>query len=168
MPDGESEGEAENDAGLAGTVVALLCELFEEVVAAGHSDLAEGDVLEEREDEGAHVPLVELPCRAGEAVFELHVLQPVVDQGCERAVGAHSGEPGMEQGTLSELLLQRPLGRGPGSGGGLDLSALPVPVSVPGACRESAAGLASDGDGAVGADRGARSNHGAFAPPRGR
>jgi hypothetical protein len=52
-----------------------------------------GDLLKKREDEGAHVPLVEVPCRAGEAVFEFHAFQPVFDQGCERAVGAHSGEP---------------------------------------------------------------------------
>lgn len=69
MPDGEAEGETENDACLAGAVVALLRELFEEVVAARNADLAEGDVLEEREDEGAHVPLVQLPGRAGEAVL---------------------------------------------------------------------------------------------------
>ena len=105
MPDGESEGETENEAGLAGTVIALLRELFEEVVAAGHSDLPEGDVLEERQHERAHVPLVQLPGRAGEPVFEFHVLEPVVDQGGERAVGAHPAEPGVEQRTLGELLL---------------------------------------------------------------
>ena len=69
MPDGEPEGETQDDACLAGAVVALLRELLEEVVAAGHADLAEGDVLEEREDKGAHVPLVQLPGRAGEAVL---------------------------------------------------------------------------------------------------
>lgn len=161
----EVEGETQNDAGLACAVVALLRELFEEVVAAGDADLAEGDVLEEREDEGAHVPLVELPGRAGEAVFEFHVVQPVLDQGGERAVGAHPGEPGVEQRTLGELLLQRAFRGGPRGAGGLDLSALPVPVAVAGARRVSPAALASDGDGAVGADRGARSSHEESAPP---
>lgn len=154
MAHSEAEGETENDACLAGTVVALLRELFEEVVAAGHADFPERDVLEERQYERTHVALIEQSGRAGEAVFEFHVLQPVVDQGSERTVGAHPGEPGVEQRTIGELLLQRALRRGPRAGCVLDLSALPVPVAVAGARRVSPAGLESDGDGAVGADRG--------------
>ena len=58
MADRESEREAEDDTRLPGTVVALLRELLEEVVAARDTDLAECDFLEEWEDESSHVPLV--------------------------------------------------------------------------------------------------------------
>ena len=72
----EREGEAEGDAGLACPVVALFRELLEEVVAAGDADFAEGDVFEERQNEGAHVALVQQPRRPGESVFEVHVFEP--------------------------------------------------------------------------------------------
>ena len=60
VADREREGEAEDDAGVLGAAVAALGELFEEVVAAGDSDLPEGEVFECGEDEGAHVALVEV------------------------------------------------------------------------------------------------------------
>ncbi len=64
----EWEGEAEDDSGLACAVVALLRELLEEVVAAGYPDLAERDLFEEGQDEGAHVALVQEPGRGREPV----------------------------------------------------------------------------------------------------
>ena len=63
VPHRESEVEAKDNAGLACPVVALLRELLQEEVAARHPDLSQRDFFEEREDEGAHVPLVQQPCR---------------------------------------------------------------------------------------------------------
>ena len=106
VTDREREGEAENDASVLGPTVAALSESFEEVVAAGDPDLPEGEVFECREDEGAHVTLVEIPRRSGEAVFYLQVFQPVRDELRERAVGAHPVESGLVEGAFDELLLQ--------------------------------------------------------------
>ena len=75
MADRESEREAEDDTRLPGTVVALLRELLQEVVAAGDPDLAQRDVLERGEYELLHVPLVELPGALGEPLLEVEILE---------------------------------------------------------------------------------------------
>src|SRR6218665_1872905 len=100
----DGEGEAEDDAGLAGAVVALFGELLEEIVASRDPDLAEGDVLEEGQNEGSHVPLVELRGGAGEAIFEVLVLEPVAHQSGERTIGTHPGEPWVEVGGRASVL----------------------------------------------------------------
>jgi hypothetical protein len=57
----ERKREPEDDAGVLGAAVAALGEMLEEVVAAGNPDLPKSEVFECREDEGAHVALVEVP-----------------------------------------------------------------------------------------------------------
>lgn len=146
VPNGESEGEAENDAGLAGAVVALLCELLEEVVATGYADLTERDVLEERQHERAHVPLVQQPRRAGEPVFEVHIFEPVGHKRGKGTVGTHPGKPRMEQISFSQLLLQRPDNSGTRVRGDLDMATLAVPVSVAGPREITAAVRPGGGD----------------------
>lgn len=46
---------------MLGAAVAARGELLEEVVAAGDADLPERELFEDREDEGARVPLVQFP-----------------------------------------------------------------------------------------------------------
>lgn len=92
----EREGESEDDAGLACSVVALFSELFEEVVAAGDSDFAEGDVFEEWQNEGAHVAFIEQSRCSGDSVFEVHVFEPVRHESREGSVGSHPSEAGLE------------------------------------------------------------------------
>lgn len=58
VADRECEGEAKDDAGMLGAAVAAFREMLEEVVAAGDTELSEGEVSERWEDEGAHVSLV--------------------------------------------------------------------------------------------------------------
>ena len=163
----EREGEAEDDAGLSCPVVALFRELFEEVVAAGVADFAEGDFCEERKYKGAHVAFVKQSGRPGESVFDLHVFEPVRHQCREGAVGAHTGESGLEEVAFGKLLLQRSFGSGSGGAGGLDVSALPVPVAIARAGDVASARCARGGDAAEGADRGAGSSQGR-SPLRGR
>lgn len=165
MADREGEREAEDDARLPGTVVALLRELLEEVVAARDTDLAKRDLLEEREHEGSHVPLVQEPGGSGEPIFELHVFQPIGDERRERAVRGHAREARLEEVPLRELLLQGAFGCGVGVGGDLDVAALAVPVTVSRAGDVSLLGGAGGRDDAEGADRGARSSH-EVTPPR--
>ena len=61
VTDRERECESEDDAGVLGAAIAASGELFEEVVAAGDPDLPQCEVFERREEEGTHVPLVEIP-----------------------------------------------------------------------------------------------------------
>lgn len=129
----ERGGKAEDDAGLACPVVALFRGLFEELVAARYADLAEGDVLEERQHEGAHVALVQQSRRPGESVFDVHVFEPVRHESWEGAVGGHTGEAGLEEAAFSKFLFQQSFGRGLGRAGGLDVSALLAPVAIAGA-----------------------------------
>lgn len=56
------------------------------MVARGHADLPQGEVLEDWQDERLHVPLVQLPRALGQSVFELEVFKPVRDQVRKRAV----------------------------------------------------------------------------------
>ena len=86
MPDGEAEREPENDAGLLGTVVALLCELLEEVVASDDTNLSQGQVPEGGHDEGLHVPLIQLQSAPRQPVFAFEVFEPLRDQVREGAV----------------------------------------------------------------------------------
>ena len=159
MADREGEGEAEDDARLPGTVVALLRELLEEVVAARDPDLPERDVLEEREDEGSHVPLVQEPGGSGESILEVHVFQPVGDECGERTVCGHAGEAWLEEVSLGELFLQGAFRCSAGVRGDLDVAALAVPVAVSRAGDVSLLGGAGGRDDAEGANRGARSSH---------
>lgn len=86
MPHGQAEGEPEHDPGLLRAAVALAGELLEEVVTAGHADLPQGQAAEDRRDERAHVPLVELPRGPRKVLLKVEALQPVVDELLEAAV----------------------------------------------------------------------------------
>lgn len=85
-------------------------------------------------------------------VFDLHVFQPVRDELRERAVGAHPVESGLVDGAFGELLLQLSLGGGARGPGGLDESALAVPVAVAGLRDVVAVGLCVGGEDSEGAD----------------
>lgn len=60
--------------------VALLREPFEEVVTAGDADLSQGQVPEVRQQEGLHVPLIQLQGALREPVLELEVFESVRNQ----------------------------------------------------------------------------------------
>lgn len=112
VADGEREREPEHNSGVLGSAVAASGELFEEVVAAGDADFSKRQLLERRHHEGAHVSFVEVSCGSREAVFDLHVFEPVGDEFREGTVGAHPVEARLIEGAFGELLLQLPLGGG--------------------------------------------------------
>ena len=159
VADGKAEREAEDDACLACTIVALSGELFEEVVAAGDSDFTQSHLFEEWEHEGAHVPFVQQSGGAREAVFKIYIFEPVRHEGWERTIGGHSGESRMEQIAFGELLLQVAFGGWASVGRHLDVAALAVPVPIPSAGDVASADSSRGGDNAECPDRCARSNH---------
>lgn len=159
VTDGESERESHDVARLPGTVVALLGELLDEVVAARHPDLSQAEVLEEREHEGAHVAFVEDPRRFREAVLDVHVLDPVVHESTETRIGVHPGEGWLEQGPLGQFVLQQPLCRRAGVGSALDCSRLAIPIAIPSPGRVAATPEAIARDPSMGADRGTGPSH---------
>ena len=67
--------------------------LLDEAVAARHPDLAQGQVLEHRQHEGAHVPLVQDPSRLRDPALEVDVLQPVRDESPKGLSGVKWPEP---------------------------------------------------------------------------
>lgn len=137
-------------------VAALLRELLEEVVAAGDADLAQGEVLERGEHELFHVPFVELPGALGEPLLEVEILEPVLHQISEGAVGAEPRAGGLEERAVDELGFQGSFGGGTGRAGCLHEPVLAVPVPVAGAGDDTTAVRALEPDLAVGADGQAR------------
>jgi len=121
VPYREFEREPQDDARLLGAVVGDPRLLLDEAVTARHPDLAQGQVLEHRQHEGAHVPLVQNPSRPRNPVLEVEVLKPVRDEVAERAVRRQVAGAGcgLELRASRQLLLQCSLGCLGGVGGGL-------------------------------------------------
>jgi hypothetical protein len=80
----KAEREAEHGPCLLRGAVALRRrERLDELVDPAHRDLAQGEVLEGRHDELAHVALVERTCAQGDLAFEVEVAKPDLDQAGE-------------------------------------------------------------------------------------
>ncbi|WP_240606123.1 hypothetical protein [Planctomonas deserti] len=77
--------------------------IFDEAIAASDADLAQGEVLERGQYEGAHVPLVQEPGGSRYSALEVELLQPVGHLVAEQAVWRQVGVGGLGWWALGEL-----------------------------------------------------------------
>jgi len=119
-----------NHTSLLRLAMALSRELLQEPVASGHADLAQGQVLEGRHHEPAHVAFIELSGGQGEPILQFDVLKPVVHERREPAVRRQHRRARLEQGPLRQLCLQRSFGRSLRAPARRDQSSDTVPIPV--------------------------------------
>jgi len=110
----------------------------DEAVAASDAALAQGEVLEHGQYEGAPVSLVQEPGSSGYPALEVKLLQPVRHQITEQAVWRQVGVGGLGLRALAELCFERLFRRLDRVTCGLHDARATVPVAEPRARLDAA------------------------------
>ncbi|MDI4643262.1 hypothetical protein K9U39_20490 [Rhodoblastus acidophilus] len=87
VPQGQPQREVEHDLGVLRSAVADLGLCFQEAIDLADRHLSKRVVLEGRQHQGTHVALVQLAGAGRDAVLELDVFEPHLDELGEGRVG---------------------------------------------------------------------------------